>query len=682
MSRRLRHRHLAASVLIAAATVTSGSALPAQASGIEVRSIGGARPEAAALLAHGGSGGPLRTQIVALPAGHGRVAVPVLVGIELDGESLLAGQPSARLGIELTLYAVGLGGTIGAALAEGIAVDLGRHGGAIEAGGLRWLGSLELAPGDWSIRALVRNRQTGAFGLRETRLVLTTPGAEAQATFLAPVVAAADDWIEARSPALAPVAAGVLAEIGGPPSALPVLALDAPARLWAWIGGGEAGPLAARLVDGLGRPAGEPTLTARAGRQLAPGLAATELEMAAPGGRAGLRDLILTTHDGELVSLPHRCLARPADEAVAWNAVARVALARAAAEESPEAPAPVAPPASKEDLERFRAAYREAWRRYAAGDPEGGVAALQVFESAALEGDPKRAMGWLAQADRSLLSDIARSRPGALLPLALFYQELFRAHLAAGRIGLARRAEMVTQSLLVDGASRAATDEEREIVASALESLAADLLDAQAPNRAAALLERSTSLAPNRAGSWVALGALHERNRELDPARRALDRALAAAPRHREARLRRALIEVRTGSARRGVELLDQLIAEPALDWIAVIANQERARQHLATGDLTAAAALLENAARRFPAEPSLETALAYTLDRAGRRAEARAAVERATRAGRSFDIAPRQHYARFPVQALAAGRATVEERGFLARSELLAALGGGGGPA
>jgi len=657
-------------LLLAAALV----ALPARAEldAPLVRPLGGVRAPDAALLARGGSGGALRMQATALPVAYPAEGIPVLVVVELDGPALVAHHPGGRLGVELTLYAVDTGGRVAAVRSEGAALDLDRRGADLASAGLRWQASLALAPGEWSLRVLARVRQTGAFGLRETRLTLPRPTA-AGPFFLAPAAPPASGWIDAPSPDLDPAAAAAIAALGGPPAALPLLGAEAPARLWALVAGGDTSDFAVRLSDGLGRPAGEPLATAGERRPLGPGLAAVALELAPPGGAAGLRDLALAARGGALRAAPWRFVLRPGQGAGAWTDLLRVAAV--SEESSALTPAPVAPPASKEDRERFAAAYREAWRRWAAGDPEGAVGGLQTFEEGALAADKRRAMFWLEQADRPLAAEVLEARPGAALPLALFYGELFRAHLAAGRIGLARRAETRAADLLARFAASAESAAQKELAAAALEGMAADLLAAEAPQRAADLLERATRLAPRRIADWVALAAIHERDRRLETALLELERALALDPGHREARLRRARIERLRGNERRAGEILDALAAELVTDWIGVVAVQERTRQLLGGGEVAAAVALLERAAARFPTEPSLALALSYAYERSGRRGEARAAAERAVSARSTFAAAPRKRYAAPPIEPLAAGRAEVEAAGLLASADLARAL-------
>jgi tetratricopeptide (TPR) repeat protein len=704
--RAARASHLRA--LVALALAAGAPAATRGDTTVIVRSIGGVRPEAAALLARGGGGGPLRLQAVALALGVAAETAPVAVAVEIDGPPLLANHPGGVLGIELAVYAVDGGGRVAASRSEGIAIDLSRRAEEVSDGGVRWVGSFDLAPGEWTFRVLARVRQTGAFGLRETRATVRRAGSPG----LDVVAPSAGAWIEGRSPALSPVAAAGLEALGGPPAAMAVLPSAAPSKLWILSAGAPGafsasaqGALSATLVDGLGRAAGEPALTPSGGRALGPGLEALAVEIAPPGGAPGLRDLTVAGPGGA-TSSPRRLIVAAAEGTGSWNLLARVAVGGGEAlpaagsvaqttrttgdytvratppgestSAGPPTPAlPAVPAPSGRELTRFRNAYRDAWGQYARGDRDGAVDALQTYEASVLAGDKRRGMGWLEQSDRPLVEAALQKRPAALLPLALFYRDLFRAHLAAGKIGLGRRAEQRAADLLVRLAERAGDDEEREVAAAALESFAADLLSIQAPDRAADLLERATRLIPRRAASWVALAALRERNRNLAGAAAALDRALAASPGHREARLRRARIDLLGGSSRRAIELLDALLDEPVADWAGVVATQERVRLLLAEGDVEGARARLERAVERWPHEPSLALALAYVYERAGRRADARGSAERSVASGATFGRSPRKLYAEPPVAVLSAGTAAVEAAALLRLDDLAAVAGG-----
>jgi VWFA-related protein len=126
--------------------------------------------------AGGGGGGAVQTAVLAAPfRGAGdRAYVPVL--IEADGNSLL-GAPvvpagaAAELAIgtlpaEIYVYAMDKNGAVGDYFVQTLALDLAKVTPALRQAGLKFFGHLELAPGDYAVRVLVRNGLTGAFGAR------------------------------------------------------------------------------------------------------------------------------------------------------------------------------------------------------------------------------------------------------------------------------------------------------------------------------------------------------------------------------------------------------------------------------------------------------------------------------------------------------------------------------------
>lgn len=668
---RARTRRLALATGFAAATLASAS-LRAQ-EGLIVRSIGAPPAPTAALLAHGGEGGPLRAAVTALPLAYGAERIPVLVVLELDGRALLSGHPGGRLGLEIHVYAVAPGQRVVASISEGVAVELSALGESVERDGVRWLARMEVAPGDYELRIHVKEHQTGAFALRAIRLLLPTPRG-ARAAYLAAAVPDSRPWLDARSPTLGADDSEAIAAMGGPPSALPVLAAGTAARILVLAGGGSAPASTVQITDGRGNEIAD--LTPRPAGASSPG-AGIELAtiMVDLPERSGLHDLRLESRETDQVSLPRRVILRPDPGEAAWHQISMVDVVSARENEVPRERI-WTPPAMEARARRVIAdGILDAWRGYAGGEREVAVAARQALEASVLDADRLRGMGTIELAERPLLEQVARRNHQALLPLALFYRDLLRSHLAAGHIGLARRAEAVAEGLLLQLAAGAADDAERRLAATALETIASELLEIGAPGRAAELVQRSAELIPGRPSVWVALATMQERAGDLDRAAAGIARALAISPSHREARLRDARLRDLRGERRRSAAALDRLIAEPVADWIGVVAAQERTRQLLDQEEFAAAAALLRPLVERWPTEPSLWVALAYAAERAGDRTTSRSAVERAAAADRAFAVAPRKLYAEPPRLILAAGRAEVETAGLLGLDALTAAL-------
>ena len=114
----------------------------------------------------GAEGGLVRTSALAVPLpGSGSLAdVPVV--IEIDGPSLLHLHQGDDVPVEIYVYAVDEKGKVGDYLAQTLSLDLLKVEAKLLQAGLKFYGHLELPPGSYKARVLVRNGRTGAHGLR------------------------------------------------------------------------------------------------------------------------------------------------------------------------------------------------------------------------------------------------------------------------------------------------------------------------------------------------------------------------------------------------------------------------------------------------------------------------------------------------------------------------------------
>ena len=106
---------------------------------------------------------PARLLASPMPDAQGLARVPVL--IEVPGIELLLSQATPLLPMEIYVYAYDSDGRLRDYFTQGISVDLGINRERLEKGGLRYYGQLTLAPGEYRVRALVRNGETGRMGL-------------------------------------------------------------------------------------------------------------------------------------------------------------------------------------------------------------------------------------------------------------------------------------------------------------------------------------------------------------------------------------------------------------------------------------------------------------------------------------------------------------------------------------
>ncbi|HWM93669.1 MAG TPA: VWA domain-containing protein [Thermoanaerobaculia bacterium] len=117
----------------------------------------------------GEEGGLVRTSVLAVPlpgqdAASGTADVPVV--IEIEGSSLLHLHKGDDVPIEIYVYALDDKGQVRDHLAQVLALDLAKTETRLLQAGLKFYGHLELPPGSYRARVLVRNGRTGVHGLR------------------------------------------------------------------------------------------------------------------------------------------------------------------------------------------------------------------------------------------------------------------------------------------------------------------------------------------------------------------------------------------------------------------------------------------------------------------------------------------------------------------------------------
>jgi VWFA-related protein len=114
----------------------------------------------------GVEGGLVRTSALAVPLPAAGASADVPVVIEIDGPSLLHLHKGDDVPVEIYVYAVDGKGKVGDFLTQTLSLDLLKVETKLLQAGLKFYGHLELPPGSYKARVLVRNGRTGAHGLR------------------------------------------------------------------------------------------------------------------------------------------------------------------------------------------------------------------------------------------------------------------------------------------------------------------------------------------------------------------------------------------------------------------------------------------------------------------------------------------------------------------------------------
>jgi VWFA-related protein len=122
--------------------------------------------ETASQITSGEERGSIASAVLAAPFRTAGEAAYVPVVVEVDGPGLLAGTEGAALPAEVYVYALNEAGAIQDFVAQSFGLETAKAGPALQQSGLKFFGHLDLPPGSYSVRVLVRNGLTGAYSLR------------------------------------------------------------------------------------------------------------------------------------------------------------------------------------------------------------------------------------------------------------------------------------------------------------------------------------------------------------------------------------------------------------------------------------------------------------------------------------------------------------------------------------
>jgi len=110
--------------------------------------------------------GTIGTSVLAAPFPSGTPEAYVPVIVEVDGPTLKAGTEGWVVPVEIYAYAFDAKGQARDFFSQTVGLELLKVGAALEQSGLKFFGHLDLPPGTWAVRVLVRNAATGAAGMK------------------------------------------------------------------------------------------------------------------------------------------------------------------------------------------------------------------------------------------------------------------------------------------------------------------------------------------------------------------------------------------------------------------------------------------------------------------------------------------------------------------------------------
>lgn len=589
----------------------------------ELRGLPG---EVAALLMRAEPGGELSFEVnaVALP-GAERAQVPVFV--EIDGANLLDRSQGVLGRVEVYVYALDAAGKIGDFLVQAFLLDAEKIGEVLWQSGPRFQGTLQLAPGQYHLRILVRESQSKAAGLRE--LILEVPAALIAGPAADPAAATTttptrlgpalfeepqerDSWIPVR--AAAKPAQGLLEEsvaelqsrwdrgsvaypleYGGRaivPAALPVLAIGLPQRLFlpshllaspSAAGKAEffAGEKLLASVD-LNLPEDE-SAAAAAGNSLQvfqlvpPTLPAGRYSLVVRQGErsSAPRDVLLVVHEARNGELLWSDLRWRLPEAIP-----------AAQNMTAEGGGPGKAPRSDSRTEALRVRvgdvadrYRELVRSLPGQPRTVNVARLLEIEARILESDAAEAMTILQNAEMRVAAELGGWEPESLVPLIHLHYESYLAYRQRRIFPLLTHSRILLDRLVGAYVDYGKSEGVRRLAALFLGGLG---LEAEEGNLAASsrrLYHRALELDPDARYALLGLATAEERQNHREQALQLFGRLAQKHPEFSEALLRLGVNEkVARRDPRASFSKAQNL---PGPSWVRRLAFEELARLEL-----------------------------------------------------------------------------------------------------
>ncbi len=669
--RLLRPGIRAAAAALAAAVLVAVTATPAAARTevVEAVDLGGLETRSAALILSGQEAGDLEVSLLPIPLpGRSPGPVPVALVVDVEGGSLLAGAGDGdqHLVTEVYAYAVDGEGRLRGTLTQAFRLDLGHQRARLAATGVKFLGHLDLEPGDYSLRVLVLHRKSQRLRL----LVVPLRVPPRQGTALAPPLfpEPAGRWVLVRESAHDAVLPFPLATGGGAwvPATRPRIAAGEASELYLLGRGLEGGLRAHVLATGPDSPAGDelaelglgdlrPVAAAPAGLEMLAGsLQAVDL----PAGGYRLR----VSAGAATASLPLVVPPSAAERTLASELEAPAWI-------RPESAAAVARPgegtarAGRRGVERARDTYLEALARFGEGDRAAARLALVELESAAVRTE---VASLAPEAEQQLLRnqvfaalELTGRRTGGLVALLWLHEQVFQQYHRHRRYLLAshsRNALAALSQAYLNASGR--SPEARRLAAAAFASVGGYFQQMGDKVGAARAYSQALDYDPTQEAALIGLATVHETLAEYGAATDLLERFLEHRPGDPQAHLRLAVNLRRLDKGRRAVKHLRACLEDRSRnDWVTAVAYQELADLHAAQRRHPEALAVLDEALERLPGQQRLHLQLAALLDRMDRPAEARAVIDRLdVQAGRELD-SPRLRYSQRPTADLSRTR-------------------------
>jgi tetratricopeptide (TPR) repeat protein len=632
---------VAAAVGIAAAQAPPAAEAPEPVV-LSTQPLQGVSARNVSLLMSGQSGGEVTGDMVwtVLSGPDGQSVVPVVV--EVDGEVLMSGARGRWQVVEVVAYVVDQAGAVIGHLASGSRLDRQACGDTLSSSGLRFVGRLTLPAGVYSFRVLVRNRQTGVYFLGRRDLEVPSDAAD-ELLVLPALVAGGQAWVDLRDRGAGSLAVPGLDAL---PAARPVWAPVEPLDVVVGTVAPEASSsVSVRVVDAMGRVVAEPSLDPEllpTGGVVRFGRARLEA-LGLPQGRYRLVLKVEDRDSGRSATSVQQLLVHEDGDQV-WAAL-NLSPVDPAARRRPTRP----PEKISARARELRAEYMEVLGKLLDGDVVGARAELAELETTVMAQRSSGPRVRLRRVETRVAKQIGRTRPDAVMALALLHREMSRHYTVRHQTVLSRHSWSLAAELAEEAAGLGDGLSVEGFGAALLVTIASDLARSGEMVAPEGMLQRVLVMDGRQPQALLGLGALYERGDDPIEAVRHLRELVSHHPNAHEGRLRLAVNLDRTGNSGASRRHLQQLLRRSPPQWIRALAVQELALRYLEGGQLVEAEQVLRSGIGWMPFNQRLRVQLAYVLDRLQRPRLATAELEELESRGGQHSTSPRFRYAEWP---------------------------------
>ncbi len=601
---------------------------------LRAHELRGLTAEVATLVLRSDIGGPISFEVFATPLRGTETHSTVPIFIEIDGPALLESNQSGVARIEVYAYALGAGQKVGGFLAEAFAVNTQEIGEAVWQSGIKYYGSLDLPPGDFSLRVLVRNYHSKASGLREISVQVPADGSF-ETAFLSPALfsppSERDAWIpairdQAKRSATYPFFDNEDRALS--PAVRPVLAVGRQSQAHILGVGMPRGDVEGRIQwhsDGslVNTSSFNFEAVAARGDTVAK---AQPFSFSVPEIEPGVYEVrvSLPAVDGSILLSPPTTVAvvrQPAgDRGLQWtdlrgqqSSPARVAETASKPPKEVKTGRRARNQEEKRHVSELAAGYRRALALLGSGNQTAARSAILDLEAEVLTDGSIES---LRAAELRVASELADIEVESLIPVLVLHDEVYLTYRRRRIYSLSSNARLLIERLAELYAEKGGSEGSRIVAGRALASLGGRLQRANLPASSRRLYERALFHDPKNEAAALGLATSFERHANYREAIDVLERLVAAHPTYGEGLLRLAVNLRRIGLLSRTKDLLSQVTELDAPDWVRAVASQELARSLMVAGDVKRATELLEASVEELPNQQASRVILAHLYDR------------------------------------------------------------------